>query len=484
MCPSIIKIRRVCNMVKVSRLTKIAYGIGQMSQGVKDVAFQSFVVFYFSQVLGMPAIWASVAALLALVVDAISDPLVGDISDNWQSKRWGRRHPFMIAALIPFPVAMYFLFSPPEGLSHEGLFCWLLICSIAVRTALTFFNVPHNALGAELSKCYEERTRIVSYRTLLGYIGGIMLSVIALNAFFKVSPQNPDGMLNAAAYADLGLLAAIIAFVAMAVCILGTKSVISQLPLPKDTTKKVDLRRSIMSFSGAFALKPFRLIFFVQVLTMIAGGAGATFMLYLGSYFFALSPEQISLLTLTIIVGLVPASILAPWMAKRFDKMPALVGSIVVASIFSFSPIILRLTGLLVDNADPLLMPILFLTYVGGYCFFIAAGIVIGSMLADIADLQESKSGKRQEGIFFAANSFAQKATFGFGTLLAGVCLEVIAFPKQAVVADVSQDAIYSLGLVAGPVPLMIYLFAALLATRYGLNRAEHKKIQANIPTQ
>ena len=470
-------------MLKLTFFTKTAYGVGQMSQGVKDTAFQSFVVFYFSQVLGMPAIMAGFAALIALLFDAITDPLMGDISDNWHSK-WGRRHPFMIAAVIPFPISLYMLFSPPVGLDPDGLFLWLLGWSIVVRILLTMFNVPHNALGAELSQDYQERTKIVSYRTFLGYVGGIILSVVALNSFFKASETFPNGMLNVDGYSSLGALAGIIAFMAMTLCILGTKHTIPYLPKAPDNQKKVDLSRSFKAFAQAIKLGPFRIIFTVQIMTMIAGGAGATFMLYLGSYFFELSTAEISLLTLTIVVGLVPASIIAPVLSKRIDKMPSLVTCLLVATAFSFSPIYLRLLGVLPENGSPLIMPILFATYVVGYSFFIAAGIVIGSMLADIADLHASNTGKRQEGLFFAANSFAQKATFGIGTLFAGIGLDLIAFPKQVDVSMVSEQTIFNLGLIAGPLPFAIYLIAAYIATKYDLNKTRHAEISVQLSAQ
>lgn len=470
-------------MLKLTVLNKIFYGTGQMSQGVKDTAFQTFVVFYFSQVLGLPAIMAGLAALIALVVDAITDPLMGDISDNWHAKL-GRRHPFMIAAVIPFPLSLYILFSPPAGLDQQGLFLWLVTWSIVVRVMLTMFNVPHNALGAELSKDYEERTKIVSYRTFLGYVGGIALSVIALNSFFKATEEFPNGMLNAEGYSSLGALAAVIAFVSMIICILGTKFAIPYLPKAKENQKKVDLSRSFKAFGAALKLKPFRLIFIVQIMTMIAGGAGATFMLYIGAYFFELSPASISLLTLTIVVGLIPATIIAPMLSKRIDKMPSLVACLAIATCFSFSPILLRLIDVLPSNGSPLILPILFATYVVGYSFFIAAGIIIGSMLADIADLHATNTGKRQEGLFFAANSFAQKATFGFGTLFAGIGLEVIAFPKQVDVSQISDETIFNLGLIAGPVPMIIYFFAAYLASKYDLNKKKHEEICAQLEAQ
>jgi Na+/melibiose symporter-like transporter len=463
-------------MIKLSFFTKVSYGVGQMSQGVKDTAFQSFLVFYFSQVMGLPAIMAGVAALIALLFDAVSDPLMGDISDNWHSK-WGRRHPFMMAAIIPFPLSIYMLFTPPLGLDQQGLFLWLLCWSIVVRLLLTLFNVPHNALGAELSDDYEERTKIVSYRTFLGYVGGIALSVIALNSFFAKTEQFPNGMLNVEGYSSLGLLAAGIAFVAMIICVLGTLHTIPHLSKAPENQKKVDLSRSFKAFKQALKLPQFRLIFIVQILTMVAGGAGATFMLYLGNYYFELTTLQISLLTLTIVVGLIPASIIAPVLSKRIDKMPSLVTCLLIATTFSFSPIILRLLDILPANGSESLMPILFSTYVVGYSFFIAAGIIIGSMLADISDLHETSTGKRQEGLFFAANSFAQKATFGIGTLLAGIGLELIAFPKQVEVSQISQDVIFNLGMISGPLPMCIYFFAAYLASKYDLNKVRHQEI-------
>ncbi|TWX64151.1 MFS transporter [Colwellia demingiae] len=470
-------------MIKLSFLTKVSYGVGQMSQGVKDTAFQSFLVFYFSQVLGLPAIMAGFAALIALLFDAVSDPLMGDISDNWHSK-WGRRHPFMIAAIIPFPLSIYMLFTPPTGLEQQGLFLWLVCWSVVVRLMLTMFNVPHNALGAELSTDYEERTKIVSYRTFLGYVGGITLSVVALNSFFVASEQFPNGMLNSAGYSSLGMLAAVIAFVAMVISVLGTKHTIPHLSKAEKNQKKVDFSRSFKAFSQALKLRQFRLIFVVQILTMVAGGAGATFMLYIGSYFFELSPSQIALLTLTIVVGLIPASIIAPVLSKRIDKMPSLVACLLLATVFSFSPILLRLMGVLPENGAESLMPVLFSTYVVGYSFFIAAGIIIGSMLADIADLHETTTKKRQEGLFFAANSFAQKATFGFGTLFAGIGLQLIAFPKQVDVSQVSEQTIFNLGLIAGPLPMLIYFLAAFLATKYDLNKSRHEEISEQLALQ
>ena len=96
--------------------TKLSYGVGQLSDGIKQASFSTFLFFYYNQVLGLPGSLAGLAALLALMVDAITDPMVGQLSDRFHS-RWGRRHPFMFAGAIPFGLAIVALFSPPDGLS-------------------------------------------------------------------------------------------------------------------------------------------------------------------------------------------------------------------------------------------------------------------------------------------------------------------------------------------------------------------------------
>ena len=93
---------------------KLSYGVGQLSDGIKQSAFTTFLFFYYNQVLGLSGSLAGTAALLALLVVAVTDPMVGQYSDRFDS-RWGRRHPFMLAGAVPFGLAMVLLFSPPAG---------------------------------------------------------------------------------------------------------------------------------------------------------------------------------------------------------------------------------------------------------------------------------------------------------------------------------------------------------------------------------
>ena len=130
---------------KLSQPTMLAFGIGQAAEGMKNQAFAVFLVFYYQQVIGLPGWMAGLALAVALIFDAIMDPLAGLISDRTQS-RWGRRHPFMLASAVPLFFAFIALFQPPDGMSDWAYFAWLTVFAILVRGALALYYVPHLAL--------------------------------------------------------------------------------------------------------------------------------------------------------------------------------------------------------------------------------------------------------------------------------------------------------------------------------------------------
>ena len=109
--------------------------------------------------------------------------MVGSFSDNLRS-RLGRRHPLMYVASVPLGFFLYLVFSPPAGLSEIGLFAWLVVFAIATRVSMAFYLVPWNALFAEFSDDYAERTSIITFRYLVGWIGGAHLHVLRVEVRF------------------------------------------------------------------------------------------------------------------------------------------------------------------------------------------------------------------------------------------------------------------------------------------------------------
>ena len=167
--------------------------------------------------------------MLALVVDAVVDPVVGSLSDRTRG-RWGRRHPYMYAAALPFALCFYLLFAPPAGLGTVGVFAWLLSFSILTRVTQSCYSIPHTAMTAELTTQYDERTLLSALRSLMGSIGTLLVFLLGLQGYFKATAQYPNGQLNPEAYPVFGATFALIICAGVWASALGTHDQIGRLP--------------------------------------------------------------------------------------------------------------------------------------------------------------------------------------------------------------------------------------------------------------
>ena len=208
---------------------KLAYGVGSMPYAAKDAAFGTFVLFFYTQVLGLSGSLTGFAIFLSVLWDAVSDPMVGAFSDRLKT-RWGRRHPLMIVGSLPLAFSFVFLFSPPESLQNTQwpLFAWLLMSVIMMRTFLTVFYIPQNAMGAELTDDYHERTSIVNFRTNLGWMAGVILPAVSLAVLF-VSVDGQDGRFIYENYHRYGWASFVVVIIACAICIAGSWKFIPRL---------------------------------------------------------------------------------------------------------------------------------------------------------------------------------------------------------------------------------------------------------------
>src|SRR6185503_5380230 len=169
---------------------------------------------FWSRVVGLPPEWVGAAIGVGLVVDAILDPLIGYASDNLRS-RWGRRHPFMYAAALPSALAFYFLFNPPVGWSTEWMFVYMMTTTLGLRIAISFYEVPSAAVGAELTLDYDKRTTVMAYRFFFGGIGFALLSIVTYGLLLRPTPSDPNGQLNLEGYASFGLFGGIVIFLSI-----------------------------------------------------------------------------------------------------------------------------------------------------------------------------------------------------------------------------------------------------------------------------
>lgn len=460
---------------------KLAFGVGEAAEGIKNGSLATFLLFYYSQVLGLSPALTATAVGTSVIMDGLDDPLVGSISDHWKSK-WGRRHPFMFVSAVPFALSLFLLFNPLVE-SEGALFVWLIVFTNLTRFALTLFYVPHAALGAEMSNDYAERSSLAGYRVFFTYFGTLSAFMLGWGVFFRSTPQLKNGQLNAAAYPPFGASLAVLIVVVILWSAWGTRSVIPHLPRPQaEAPLRLwgALARVVKDVVSAARAKSFRWLFLGVLILYVVIGIGSSLNLYMYTYFWEITPAQIVWLSPAYLVGTLLGTPLCPWAQRRFGKKPMLLFGTGSWAFWQAAPVCLRLLGVLPDNGSDLLVPTLLgIAVFQGLCT-VHSNVAYAAMLADTVDEQELATGKRQEGIFFAAGSFSIKATSGLGAILAGIGLNVIAWPTGAHIrsaADVPPNTITHLGILFGPFVAAFGLLCLLCYYRYSLTRERHAEI-------
>ncbi len=457
----------------------IAYGIGQLGESLRTVGYTTFLLFYYNQVVGLSGTLTSLALGISLIVDAISDPLVGAWSDRTTS-RLGRRHPFMIAGMLPLGLLFYATFNPPD-LSSNGYFIWLLLSATLTRLAVSLYHVPHLALGAEIARDYSQRSTLYAINTVFLFLAMYGATGLALRLFFPTTEQFNPGLLNPDAYRTFSIAFAVTMVAAIGISIVGTYREIRYLPA---TPRRFDfsLKRTVADFVEVFRNRSFRALFFGMLLTMLTLAAESVLKPYMDLHFWGLTTEQMSWRPLAVIAGALLALPIAPALHRLLDKKALLIsaGVVSVTAIHLAIAIKLAIPGLLPANGSSGLLKILLLQdLIMGLSSVLTYGAIY-SMIADICDEHQLEVGERREGVLFASRAFAQQVVQSIGIAGAGLLLDVIDFPTAAKAATVDEATLMRLG----AIPLcaaLIYLGGLACYARYRIHRERHAHIVTEI---
>lgn len=463
---------------ELPRTTRFAFGLGQVAEGLKNFGFNLFVLFYYNSVLGLSGSLCGLAIAIALIFDAVSDPLMGSISDNHRSK-WGRRHPFMVVAAIPLALAFFGLFAPPAGLGSTGLFLWLTGFAVVTRLMMTVYHVPHIALGAELTANFAERTRIVATRQVFGYVATFAMAAIGFGYFFS---DERGGRMNPDAYAPFALFMSAVMVLTILASAWWTRDQIPFLPISRSGAVKGNIvRRVLAEAMSAFKNPSFRKLFTGVLALYVLVGSETALALYVYEFFWSLSSREILLLSLVYPMGLIAGAMFTTRLHQIWEKSPILIFGTVGWSLCQFFPIVGRLLDVVPENGTTAL--IVFLVIIR----FLQGALVqqgyasFSSMMGDIADEHELATGRRQEGIFFGVVSFSGKAASGLGSFIAGVALDVISWPAglgvAAEVVAVPAETIRNLGIFYGPLLAIFAVIGPFAYRGYALDREHHSSI-------
>lgn len=473
------------NKNKMRFTDKLYYGIGSVPYALKEATFGNFVLFFYTQVLGLSGSLTGLAIFISVLWDAVSDPMVGAWSDRLKS-RWGRRHPLMLLGAIPLSLSFVMLFSPVTSLldNQWGMFGWLLVSVLLLRTSLTIFYIPQNAMGAEMVDDYAERSSIVSFRTNLGWIAGVAIPAICLTAIFaEVNGQ--DGRFIIDNYAQYGWVAFILVLISCLICVLGTRKYIPRLQQVAARSKESPGMMGMLRDTVATLKNDnFRRIFILEIAVGGTLGILGALQMITWTYFWELSVQQISLLALSSLLAVAIAFPGISWMARRWEKQTLL--RVAVAGLV-FNTLWLvpgRLLGLIPENGTQWLFLMVFINTLITTILTIMRTVNLHSIMADIADEHELATGRRQEGVFFAATTFALKFVMGFGYMVAGPLLDIVGLQPGVAPGQASESALFGIGVVVGPVLVLLLMIPWWLAMRIDVSRDRINEVQAALILQ
>ena len=463
---------------KIPTRLAFVHGLGSIAYGVKDNGFSTFLLLFYNQVLGMDAKLVGAALALALVLDAFVDPLIGHLSDRTYT-RWGRRLPWLYIAPWPLALVWYLIWTATSGPD----FWTLVLTAMAIRALVSCCEVPSVALVPELTRDYDERSRLMRFRYLFGWGGGLLIMTLGYTVFMG------DDMLSADGYRQYGLAGALLMLGSVVVSALGQHRVAAHLPA---------FRPHPQAFGAAFR-EIVQTLRHPAFLILLAAGAlaytsqGITFTISNYLYLFVWQMQETTLNLGPL--GSVNALKIYPFflffsvvvtfftvgpMHRRWGKRSTGVATALLGMVFWVTPFALRHFGLWWAAGSRPSTLVLFGFIFASNVFSVAAMVSISSMVADVVEASEEETGRRSEGTFFAGNFFMQKCATGVGIFVTGLLVDLAGMPAKAVPGQVAPEVIDRLALGYTLIVAVLGILIALILRRFPITREDHAaRVQA-----
>lgn len=450
--------------------TTIFYGVGALATAAKTAPMTTLLMLFYNQGIGLSPLTVSAILMASLILDAAWDPLIGQMSDHCRS-RLGRRLPFMYLSIIPTSILFIMLWTPPIHSSNAVIAGYLAFCLIAVRFFDTLFELPHAALVPEITQDYDGRTRLFAVRYALEGIGGMAVTALAYNVFMKQNPDGSGGVLSPEGYSSFAMFAGLVIFVSLTVCTVGLAKRVAFVRYTGPS--RLPVRAHLREIAAVLKSRPLVILSMAAIFVSVGSGISSTLNLYWLIYFYEFSQVEMTMVAIPIMFGVL-LTIFAPAIAARVGKRNAALILIWVYAIATLVPLVARLLDLLPAQSG-VLLAIVAAQSVTGVATMTMVLITFASMISDLVEDAELRTGKRSEGLLLAANSFVRKATQGLGTLGAGLLLTLVSFPSGAERQEVDPPVLHELGWYYVATSLTLLTIATIILRFYDLDRTKHE---------
>lgn len=456
------------NNEKLDLKTKLAYGAGDLGPAITSNIAIFYLLLFFTNVAGIPAGLAGSILMIGKIWDAVNDPVVGVLTDKTQSRRWGRRLPWMFYGAIPFGLFFFLQWIVPQFTANQSsniwpLFWYYVAIGIMSQAFFTIVNLPYTAMTPELSQDYDERTSLNSFRFTFS-IGGSILSLIFAQIVFAVirEPQQQ--------YLVLAAICTVISVLSLYWCVYGTRKRILAFE-----SKRIQLEQPaeipfIEQIKIAFSNKPFLFVIAIYLFSWLGVQITATVIPYFVIYCMKLKDSQVP--TVLIAVQGTALLMLFVWsyLSKRFGKK--------IVYFLGMTLWIIAAAGLFFLQANQIGL-MYFMAVMAG-CGVSTAYLIPWSMIPDVIELDELQTGQRREGVFYGFMVLLQKFGLAFGLFIVGNALQASGF-RETIAGQSTpiqpDSALSAIRIIVGPVPTICLILGLILTFFYPITREMHAEI-------
>ena len=461
---------------KLDFKTKLAYGAGDLGPAITGNIATFYMMFFFTNVAGIPAGLAGSILMIGKIWDGINDPMVGMLTDKTQSRRWGRRLPWLLYGAIPFGFFFFLQWIVPQFTADKNINVWCLFwyyvaIGIVSQAFFTVVNLPYTAMTPELSQDYDERTSLNSFRFTFSIGGSILSLILAKIIFSQITDQQQH-------YLVLAAVCSVIAVLSLDWCVYGVRDRIlafeaKRMQLPKEAEIPFFEQLKIV-----FSNKPFLFVIAIYLFSWLGVQITASIIPYF--VINCMGMEEGDVPTVMIAVQGTALFMLFIWnyLSQKIGKN--------LVYFLGMSSWIIAAIGLffLQPNQVGLMYVMAVMAGVG----VSTAYLIPWSMIPDVIELDELQTGQRREGIFYGFMVLLQKFGLAFGLFLVGNTLQAYGF-KETVAGQSSlpiqpESALLAIRIVVGPIPTVCLIVGLVLVYFYPITREMHAEIMLKLQAQ
>jgi len=436
----------------LTRREIVGYGLGDMGFNFYWTNISTFLLIFYTDTFGITAAAAATMLFVVKIFNAFTDPMIGALADRTQT-RWGKFRPFLLFMPLPLAVVGVLTYSTPD-FGPTAKLAWAYVTYLLLMTLYTSVNLPYSALSGVISGDARERNAINASRFIAGFAGGTIVTA--------ASPRLVS-WLGGEDHALGWTLTMVFWGIAAAVIFAITFSTTTERVQPTQAEPS-SVRQDLADLSSN---RPWILLFFLALIIM----GGITLRMTSAAYYFKYvvnRPELLATFVPAYLLAAAAGTALTPLLTRFIDKRQLMIWLMLASTTLS--------AAFLFVDADQI---------VWMYVLQIALGLVLGpksplsfSMLADSADYNEWRNGRRATGMTFAASSFAQKLGTAVAVGVIGALFSALGYVPNAAQSAESQAGIVWLMSV---IPASFTLLAAALMMFYTLDNPTMARIQADL---